>query len=97
MNSNAEIKSLEDIISLMDGHTMKGYQSKLPKKPSINDSMSQELEAPAQSPGDMAEAAQGVSGESEMDDAAMQELMKMYESDEEWPKSMPPQEVTGVN
>jgi hypothetical protein len=80
--NSAEIKSLEDIIGLMDGHMMKGYQSKLPKKESpLDANMSSESDA-SQSPADMAEASeQAPGGEPEMDDAAMQELMKMYEEE----------------
>ena len=98
-NSAAEIKSLEDIIGLMDGHMMKGYQSKLPKKESPLDvNMSSESGAP-QSPADMAEAsAQAPVGEEgEMDDAAMQELMRMYENEDEFKPSMESAQITGVN
>lgn len=72
-------KSLQDIIALMDGHMMKGYQSKLPKKQSLNLDANMSSE---QSPADMAEASAEAPTEApEMDDAAMQELMKMYESE----------------
>ncbi len=96
-NNSAQIKSLEDIIAMMDGHMMKGYQSKLPKKESANASVPSETSA-SQSPADMAEASsKEPSGEGEMDDAAMQELMKMYESEEDFVPGQAPVAITGVN
>jgi len=83
MQQDPKSKSLEDIIALMDGHMMKGYQSKLPKKQSmdLDANMSKEVEG-EQSPADLAEASTEAPAEApEMDDAAMQELMKMYESE----------------
>ena len=92
--NSAKEKSLQDIIALMDGHMMKGYQNKLPKKPSLavnagesgalTDADISRFSQSTQSPGDMFEAAQSTpaaEGEPEMDDAAMQELMKMYEEE----------------
>lgn len=94
---DAKINSLNEIIALMDGHMMKGYQSKLPKKQSmdLDTNMSTEPEgeeAPEQSPAELFEGAKGEGGE-EMDDATMQELMKLYEEE----GSDEPADVNGLS
>jgi hypothetical protein len=79
--SSAKIKSLEDIISLMDGHMGKSYASRLPKKAEMKIETSMEADPASESPAEMFEA-QPEAAADEMDDQTMQDLMKMYEDEE---------------
>ena len=79
--SSAKIKSLEDIISLMDNHMGKSYADRLPKKTKIE--VEAEMEpASGESPAEMFEGQPEGESSEEMDDQTMQDLMKLYEDEE---------------
>lgn len=89
--NGAKIKSLEDIIALMDGHMAKGYGDRLPKKAGMKIETTMEAEPTSESPAEVFEAKEPA--EADMDDPALQELMKMYEDEE---GSDEPADVNGL-